>query len=231
MKRIFLLALGLTATVMSCFAQSNRVECEDTCAHIHGIDLSHYQGTVFWETVGESKMAYVYLKATEGGDNIDDRYKQNIDLAHQYGLKVGSYHFYRPKIEQAVQLENFKAQCRPGDQDLIPMIDVETRSGLPKEEFRDSLAKFLELVEKAYKQKPLVYTGTNFYNANLQGLLDDYKLMIAQYSSAEPVLTDDKEYIMWQYTGKGRLNGINGYVDKSRFMGRHKLREIRFRHK
>ena len=32
--------------------------CEDTCDHIHGIDMSHYQGEVFWETVGEnSKMA------------------------------------------------------------------------------------------------------------------------------------------------------------------------------
>ena len=207
------------------------MECEDTCRHIHGIDLSHYQGTVFWETVGKSKMAYVYLKATEGGTRIDDKYKQNIDLAHNYGLKVGSYHFYRPKVDQEEQLRNFMAQCRPGDQDLLPMIDVETRSGMPREEFRDSLAKFLSLVEEAYRQRPLVYTGTNFYNANLQGLLDDYKLMIAQYSSREPVLTDGKEYLLWQYSAKGRLDGINGFVDKSRFMGKHKLREIRFRHR
>ena len=42
------------------------LQCEDTCNHVHGIDLSHYQGEVFWETVGENtKMAYVYLKATE----------------------------------------------------------------------------------------------------------------------------------------------------------------------
>ena len=48
------------------------IRCEDTCDHVHGIDLSHYQGEVFWETVGNNtKMAYVYLKATEGGDRID----------------------------------------------------------------------------------------------------------------------------------------------------------------
>ena len=47
------------------------LQCEDTCGHVHGIDLSRYQGDVFWETVGENtKMAYVYLKATEGGDRI-----------------------------------------------------------------------------------------------------------------------------------------------------------------
>ena len=235
MKRILYFMLNiLLLTLLSpstAAAQSDRVECEDTCSHIHGIDLSHYQGNVFWETVGESKMAYVYLKATEGGNRIAEKYKQNIDLAHRYGLKVGSYHFYRPRIPQQTQLENFMAQCRPDDQDLLPMVDVETRSGLGVEEFRDSLFTFLRLMEQAYKQKPLIYTGANFYDHYLLGLLGDYKVMIAQYTEREPTLKDDLDFVLWQYTGKGRLNGINGYVDKSRFMGDHKLREIRFRHR
>jgi len=37
----------------------------------------------------------------------------------------------------------------------IPMIYVETKSGLPTPEFCDSLTKFIALVEEAYKQKPL----------------------------------------------------------------------------
>ncbi len=56
---------------------------------------------------------------------------------------------------------------------------------------------------------------------HLLGKLDSYKLMIAQYTKRIPVLRDGRDFEMWQYTGKGRLNGINGYVDKSRFMGRH----------
>ena len=196
--------------------------CEDSCEHIHGIDISHYQGSVFWEAIGNnSKMAYVYLKATEGGDRIDQMYEENIRLAHHYGLKVGSYHFFRPKTSLEVQLKNFMMQCRPGDQDLIPMIDVESTGKLPTEEFCDSLIRFLEMVTEAYHQKPLVYTGNNFYNK---------QLMIAKYADAEPELFDDRDYIIWQYTAKGRINGINGFVDKSRFMGRHSMREIRFRH-
>lgn len=228
MKRLIIVLISVFSTI-SVFAQT---ECEDSCEHIHGIDLSHYQGNVFWETIGENaKMAYVYLKATEGGNNIDSKYKDNINLAHKYGLKVGSYHFYRPKIEQEVQLANFRTQCLPEDQDLLPMIDVETKSGLDTKEFCDSLQKFLLLVEKEYKQKPLIYTGANFYDNYLLGKLDAYKIMIAQYTKREPVLKDGRDFEMWQYTGKGHINGINGYVDKSRFMGKHRLREIRFRHK
>ena len=198
---------------------------------MHGIDLSHYQGQVFWETVGENtKMAYVYLKATEGGDRIDERYERNIELAHRYGLKVGSYHFFRPKTPLAQQLENFKTQCLPGEQDLIPMIDIETTGGLPDNEFCDSLFRFLGMVERTYRQPPLLYTFRNFYNRHLLGQIDDYKLMIAMYTEEEPVLADGRDITMWQYTSKGRIVGISGYVDKSRFIGRHGLREIRFRH-
>ena len=207
------------------------LQCEDTCNHVHGIDLSHYQGQVFWETVGENtKMAYVYLKATEGGDKIDERYERNIELAHRYGLKVGSYHFFRPKTPLYQQLQNFKTQCRPGEQDLIPMIDIETTGGLPVDMFCEQLLRFLQMVEVEYRQKPLVYTYRNFYNKYLVGKIDDYKLMIAMYLDEEPVLADGRDITMWQYTSKGRIMGINGYVDKSRFMGDHGLRDIRFHH-
>ena len=205
--------------------------CEDTCDHVHGIDLSHYQGEVFWETVGNNtKMAYVYLKATEGGDRIDAKYERNIELAHRYGLKVGSYHFFRPKTPLSLQLQNFTTQCLPGEQDLIPMIDVETTGNMPTDQFCDSLMTFLHMIERTYRQKPLVYTFRNFYNKHLVGMLDDYQLMIAMYQDVEPVLADGRDITMWQYTGKGRIVGVNGYIDKSRFLGDHTLREIRFRH-
>ena len=221
----------LISSVKICAQYGSYPQCEDTCSHVHGIDLSHYQGDVFWETVGgNTKTAYVYLKATEGGDRIDSRYERNIDLAHRYGLKVGSYHFFRPKTALELQLANFKAQCLPGEQDLIPMLDVETTAGLSDEAFCDSLNRFLQLMESAYHQKPLVYTGRNFYNRYLQGMIDEYCVMIALYTDEEPILEDGRDVTMWQYTGKGSIVGVNGYVDKSRFMGRHGLREIRYRH-
>lgn len=225
---LMICALLLTFTE----ARAQYRECEDTCSHVHGIDISHYQGNVFWETVGDNtQMAYVYIKATEGGDRIDAKYEQNVLTARQYGLKVGSYHFYRPKSPQEQQLGNFVLQCKPSEQDLIPMIDIESTGGLPTEEFCDSLFKFLDLVEQTYRQRPLIYTGTNFYNRHLAGKMDRYLLMIAQYTQRQPVLSDGRDYTMWQYTGKGHINGINGYVDKSRLMGEHKLRELRFRHR
>lgn len=201
--------------------------CEDTCAHVHGIDVSHYQNNVFWDAVrDDTNMSYVYLKCTEGSDNQDPLYLKNIEMIRDRNLKVGSYHFFRPKVSLQQQMHNFRAQCLPGEQDLIPMLDVETTSGLDTEEFCDSLQKMLTLMEDAYHQKPLVYTYRNFYNSHLQGRLDGYPLMIAMYSDEQPELADGRDYIIWQYTCKGRLAGVKGEVDKSRIVNHHSLEEI-----
>ena len=211
-------------------AQYN-IQCEDTCDHVHGLDMSHYQGDVWWETVATNsnhKLNYVYLKATEGSSLIDQRYYENIQAAKRNGMNVGSYHFYRPQVSQIEQLQNFRAQCRPQDQDLIPMVDIETTGGLSDYALQDSLLKFLDLMTKEYGVRPLVYTYTNFYNRHLMGSLTGYKLFIAQYTAREPVLNDGRDIFAWQYTGKGYINGVRGYVDKSRLMGRHSMREIRF---
>ena len=227
---LFVVSLLLSASV-DVVAQGVYEQCEDTRTHIHGIDLSYYQGEVFWEhSRGNAKLADVYHTDTEGGDRLDHMYKRNIELAQNNGVKVGSYHFYRPKTEQKRQLENFKMQCLPGDQDLLPMVDIETTGGLSTDEFCDSLMLFIQLVEKEYKQKPLLYTYTNFYNKHLCGKIDGYPLMIAQYTDSEPVLADGRDITMWQYTSKGRIAGVSGYIDKSRFMGEHVLSEILFRH-
>ena len=222
--------LFLSAVAAGSMAQSGDVQCEDTCRHIHGIDISHYQGNVFWETIGETtRLSYVYIKATEGGDRIDQTFERNIQMAKQNRLKVGSYHFYRPRTDQQRQLQNFCSQCLPDEQDLLPMIDIETTGGLTTDEFCDSLFYFLDLVEEAFKQKPLLYTFRNFYNKHLAGKIHDYPLMVAMYTEEEPTLCDDCPITMWQYTGKGRIVGINGFVDKSRFMGEHTIGEIQFR--
>lgn len=226
--------LSIITLTLSCVAHAQyiQVQCEDTCNHIHGMDVSHYQGNVFWETIGNnSRLYFVYLKASEGGDNIDRRYLENIEMARRYGMKVGSYHFYRPRRPQTEQLRNFRTQCRPQDQDLVPMIDVEVTAGLGRTALCDSLHKFLSLVEKEYRQKPIIYTYRNFWDTYLYDEFDDYLVWIAQYNNSnEPELRDGHDVFAWQYTEKGRINGITGYVDKNRIMGNHSMREIRYRY-
>src|SRR3954469_23678343 len=41
---------------------------------IKGIDVSKYQGPIDWSAVRAAGTSFAYLKSTEGGDRIDDRF-------------------------------------------------------------------------------------------------------------------------------------------------------------
>lgn len=204
-------------------------DTQNVASH-EGIDVSHYQGRIDWERVGrEGGISYVYCKATEGANYADDTHAYNISMAHKYGLKVGSYHYYRPTVNADLQLANLTKHVRAEEQDLVPMIDVEEDRGVTEEQFIADLTEFVRKVERHYGRKPLLYSGEYFYNRHFQGMFQEYEWMIARYSTSQPALKDGKQYLMWQYSDKGRIPGINGMVDRSRIMGNGKLQNARMR--
>lgn len=196
---------------------------------LHGIDVSHYQGRIDWDQVARDPNAgYVYLKATEGANYTDDTYQRNFSECKRVGLKVGSYLFFRPNTSASVQFEQFRSVVNTRQQDLIPLIDAESMNGVSIATFQSRLLELCQLLEKEYGKAPLIYTGRNFYNKNIHGnaKLTSYKFFIAAYSMEEPQLYGDEDYLMWQYTAQGRVQGIRGDVDMSHFVGSHTLKEI-----
>lgn len=195
-----------------------------------GIDVSHYQGVIDWRALSRNKnISYVYIKATEGESLLDDTYRYNIEEARKAGLKVGSYHYYRPNADHEMQLRNLTSQVHADEQDLAVIIDVENRGRKPHKRFIEDLHKFLKRVEEHYRCKPVIYTFQNFYNKYLAGEFSDYKLMIAKYHEEEPVLNDGHNFTIWQYTSKGNIDGIDGYVDRSMIMPGASLSDILIR--
>jgi lysozyme len=86
------------------------------------------------------------------------------------------------------------------------------------------MAKTLEYI---YGKKPIIYTSMGFYNEYLSPTFDNYPLMIARYSSKRPVLNGNTGYTIWQYSENGRVKGINGTVDLSRFSTNRSLKSIK----
>ena len=193
----------------------------------YGIDVSRYQGKIDWEKVKTDENAgYVYIKATEGASLIDRTYHYNLREAKKAGLKVGCYHFFSPTVPPEEQFKNFSETVKLEEQDLIPIIDVEIIGRTNVENFRKRLDSFLEMVKKHYGLNPIIYTSSNFYNKYLAGRYTEYKYMIARYKEEVPELTDDIKFVMWQFTASGRIKGINGPVDRSRFMDDYHLGDI-----
>lgn len=193
-----------------------------------GIDISHYQGYINWaEVARDPQVTFVIMKATEASDFVDDRYQFNIREAHRYGLKVGSYHFYRAHIDPELQFRNMMRNIDPQQQDILPVIDVELTNGVSYDLFVSRLERLCEMVTRAYGARPIIYTGRNFFNKYFNNTYwRQYKLWIAAYTTNPPVLNNEQDYIMWQFTEKSRVQGIKGGVDMSRFMFGHTIEDI-----
>ena len=193
-----------------------------------GIDVSHYQGYISWaEVARDPQVTFVIMKATEASDFVDDRYQFNIREAHRYGLKVGSYHFYRAHIDPELQFRNMMRTIDPQQQDILPVIDVELTNGVSYDLFVSRLERLCEMVTRAYGARPIIYTGRNFFNKYFNNpYWRQYKFWIAAYTTNPPVLNNDHDYIMWQFTEKSRVQGIKGGVDMSRFMFGHTIEDI-----
>lgn len=192
-----------------------------------GIDVSHYQGRIDWPEVSRNKhVTYVYVKATEGAGMVDDTYLYNIREARKAGIKVGCYHFFSPTASPDDQFNNLARNVNLREHDLLPIIDVEIKGRGDVRSFCRRLQTFLNKVEKHYGVKPVIYTSSNFYNQYLAGKFTTYKFMIARYHEERPVLADDIQFVMWQFTASGSISGIKGAVDRSCFMDDYCLGDI-----
>ena len=192
--------------------------------YVEGIDVSRYQGVIDWKRVAESQqIGYAYVKATEGERLVDRMYRKNLVEARKTGLRVGSYHFYRPNVNWKRQAKHMKKHVKAQEQDLIPIVDVEVRGRVSHAKFIRDLKQFVDEVERYYGCKPLLYTYQNFYNKHLVGHFDGYQWMIARYRMEVPTLSDGTNFMMWQYTDSGIMDGVNGSVDRSCLMDGFRL--------
>ena len=195
----------------------------------NGLDVSKHQGVINWDVVKkDNKIQYVYIKATEGSDRVDEQYVTNLRNARRAGIKVGSYHYLTNRSSVTTQFKNFAMNAPRDQQDLIPVIDVEVCRQWDAQQLRDSLKVFANMLEDYYGCKPIIYTYESFFKKYLGRSFADYPIFIAKYSNELPNINGVK-WILWQYSESGRVDGIKGNVDLSRFNKGHSIQEILYR--
>lgn len=191
--------------------------------HLFGIDVSHYQGIIDWNSLEFIKdsvaVDFVFMRASVGKDTPDKHFAKNWAAAGRKNMVRGAYHYYRPDENSTQQARNFisKVKLVPGD--LPPVLDIEA---LPRHQSVSSLRKgvqnWLNIVEKHYGVKPIIYTGDTFYQHHLAGHgFDDHAFWIANYNPV-PAPSHPK-WDIWQFSMKGRIAGINHDVDLNVFNG------------
>ena len=196
--------------------------CVPCCYDVHGIDISHYQGSIDWVQLTTNKTTkfpihFVFMKASEGGDYGDKAFSSNFDSAKTHGFIRGAYHFYNPKTDPVRQADFFINSVKLDSGDLPPVLDIEKR-GKDENQLRRDLKLWLDKIEQHYKVKPILYTSYKFKTRYLNdSVFNSYPYWIAHY------YVDSVEYRgewkFWQHTDVGTLPGIREKVDLNIFNG------------
>ena len=135
---------------------------------IRGIDISHYQGDIDWELlqnamIEKCPIRFILIKATEGTDRIDPKFKENFRQAKEYGFIRGAYHFWSNKSSARSQAYFFLNNVYLQDGDLPPVLDIEHKpKDVSLEDFQRDVLTWLHIVEDKYHVKPIIYTYYKF---------------------------------------------------------------------
>lgn len=187
------------------------------------IDLSNNNPTPHWAAVKAAKIAGVWMKVSEGGTFIDQTWQDRSASARAVGLPVGGYHFARPAAVAAIsQAAMFcRALGKIGLHDLRPVLDLEDSGHLSPAALRTWVHDFNQKVLAETGVGPIFYS----YRAFIQGLEwttpAGYGLWLADYGPDDgqqhPTLVPPpwKKMVAHQYTSRGTVPGVSGYVDRT----------------
>lgn len=196
----------------------------EECISHKGIDVSKFQGKINWKKVKEDGVEYAFirvgLRGYGSGEIVEDAtFKTNIEGAIKAGVKVGVYFFSQAiTVDEAVEEAQFVLE-QIADYDVTyPVVfDVEKvadKNGrmnlITPEERTDNTIAFCDTIKEA-GYTPMIYANTEMYTVLLEyERLEAYEKWYAFYDSK---LYFPYDFKVWQYSEKGKVNGINEPVD------------------
>ena len=205
-----------------CYGSKEYEVCMPSGFQVYGIDVSHHQGEVNWNRIAASSsrefpILFAMIKATEGGDFLDENYAANFAAARMSGLACGAYLFYNPDSPPDAQAAFYINNVSLGKGCLPPVIDIEN-NGESRNRLQTDLLECLDILEKHYGVKPIIYASYKFWKHYLNNpSFRKYHLWIAHYRTDRP--ESDTGWSIWQFSDRGRMDGIRGYVDLNVFNG------------
>ena len=190
---------------------------------IKGIDISSWNGSsINWEKVSKTDVKFAIIRSTTKNGNLDTKFWINYRGAKTYNLDVAVYHFsYALDTNKAIsEAQHVRRLLTQAGDYTTPQygiwFDMEGDSykdpyNVSNETYRAIAHTFVSEMNKYGYDNIGIYANLNWWTTILNDTsLDQYPKWVAQYNSQ---CDYEKDYIMWQYSSKGAVNGISGYVD------------------
>ena len=199
----------------------------------NGIDVSKWQGKIDWQKVKQSGIEFAFIRIGYRGENgivyKDDNADYNIQQAQKAGVLVGVYFFSTAVSEaEAKEEAQWTLQAIEGYKISYPVV-------YDCEGYKNSNSRMFQLSAEQRTNHAIAFLSTisdagyeaMFYGArgeignevywDIAKIEKKYKVWVAHYSTVAYPAKEKPDYegkcAAWQYTNKGRVDGVSGNVD------------------
>lgn len=196
------------------------------------IDVSAWQGTIDWQAVKNSGVEGAIIRIAYGWDNgFDNQALRNISECRRLGIPFGVYLYSyaydaNTGAAEGSSLVNLLQKAGVSSSDLgYPVYyDLEKWTGAGHEvpnnpgTYNGIVNAWYSKLKSAGYTNLAVYSYTSYLNKELNSSnIHSKTRWVAQYGSSMEYTAFPTNDRGWQYTSKGRVNGISGTVDLSAF--------------
>ena len=181
-----------------------------------GIDVSVHNGSIDWQKVKNAGIQFAILRAGYGRElsQKDAKFEENYRNAKVAGIPVGAYWYSYAMTEDEARLEaDVFLSVIKGKQFEMPVyFDLEEKKqfDLGKEKVSAIMRAFLEKVEKAGYFVGLYGSASSLTTHTADDIKSRYTIWLAHWTDKTNY---SGAYGIWQYSDKGKVDGISGNVD------------------
>ncbi len=197
---------------------------ETEYAYRFGIDVSYYQKDIDWQRVKADGVEFAMIRMGyrgygDGKLYLDERFVENMQGAQAAGVDVGVYFFAQAvnEVEAKEEAEYVLSQLEGYHLQLPIAYDVEDidddvgrMDGISSGQRSRNAAVFCQTIQDA-GYDVMIYCNMYYeaYKLDLE-LLSGFPIWYADYNRYPQT---PYHFSIWQYTDKGKVDGIDGYVD------------------
>lgn len=181
-----------------------------------GIDISTWQRNVNYSQLKSNGIDFVIIRCGYGKNESqkDDMFETHYNGCKNVGLKIGAYLYsYASNVDGALkEVENCLKFIKGKQFDLPIFYDLEDKQTAvaSKETITEMAIVFCETILKNGYHAG-IYANLDWFNNKMYvDRLLKYNIWLAQWNNKP---TANFRVDIWQYTSKGKINGINGNCD------------------
>jgi len=192
------------------------------------IDVSERQGVIDWSQVLAQNVALSIIRVQGGSSHQDLKYMENLQKCIEAGGKYAVHAYFRADTTSEAQREaqdfydRTQAVVAGKQQPVFYAIDIESvEMGGDASLMRGGVEAYMSKLNSLGipDQKIVLYIANHLYSDLNLNVARAGAIWIPSYGTndgtIEGSLKPTHPYDLWQYTSRGQIAGITGYVDMS----------------